>query len=388
MYGMCPATVYPRVSSVQKSRATLFLFLAACLPFSPHTTQGAKNLTLRVGISNFPPCVFIRNGEPSGFDIDIWKEIAKGIGAKTEYVVVEDFSKTFDYLREGRFDIAMSGLTMTEERERMVDFSHPYLKSGLSIVTINKAAGTSGISMESFLQLEVMYSFLNSLRSTIIFQLAITLLLLVLVSAHIVYLLERLGMAITGCDIARTYFPGIVDAVYFVVLSFATGFCNTDAKAAAARFFNVVLIGIGIGFFSVFTALMSANFTFEKIKPEVAGAKDLTGIPVATKRGSSSVGEAMQLGADVILVDSIEEAYSLLIDGAVKAVVFDTPNALYFVRNNQNDSVIVLPEMVRTEYYSMAVRSKSPFLESINRELLAMYEDGRYDAIYGRWFKD
>jgi ABC-type amino acid transport substrate-binding protein len=341
-----------------------------------------------MGITHFPPCIFTDKGTPAGFDIDLWEAVAKGIGAKTEYVEIKDFSQTFDLLRRGQIDVAMSGITMTLERERMVDFSHPYLKSGICIVTLNKAAGHSGFSMESLLQLEVLESFLNSLRSAIIFQLAVTLLLLVLAVAHIVYLLERFGMPVTGCEIGKGYFSGITDAVYFVILSFATGFCNTEAKPAAARMLNVAVIAIGIGFFSVFTALLSANFTFEKIQPEVTGADDLADVLVASERGTSSIDAARQLGAEVIQVDSIDEAYVRLLDGEVKAVITDLPNALYFISHENNQSLVVLPDLLRTEYYAIAVRNNSRILEAINREILAMYEDGRYATIYNRWFKE
>jgi polar amino acid transport system substrate-binding protein len=46
----------------------------------------------------------------------------------------------------------------------------------------------------------------------------------------------------------------------------------------------------------------------------------------------------------------------------------------------------VVGPVFRPEKYGIAVANGSPLRKSINETLLAMYEDGTYEQIYGKWF--
>jgi len=344
-----------------------------------------ENKQINVGIIDFPPCVYANNGAPIGFDIDIWEGIAKGENINYNYVIIDDFSKTFEYIKNGDIDIAISGIAITNEREKIVDFSHPYLKSGLSIVTKNKKSDQS-FSLKSVFLMKMLGSFLQCMNSSIIAQLALTLLVLVLIFAHILFFLERSKYSILDYHIRKNYFWGIFDAIYCVILSFSTGFCDPESKPLLARIFNISMIIVGICYFSVFTALLSANFTFEKIKPDISGPDDLSGRLIATQKDTSSIKPLEKLNVEILSLDSIDKAYDLLLRGKVEAVVYDTPSILYFANNTGGNNVTVLPELLKEEFYAIAAREGDPILESINRQLLLMYENGQYKAIYDKWF--
>ena len=88
---------------------------------------------LVVGTSpDYPPYEFHLlpdlESEMVGLDIDIAEAIASNLNVKLE---VRDivFSKLFDELTTGRIDLALAGLSPTENRKRMVDFSIPYYQA-------------------------------------------------------------------------------------------------------------------------------------------------------------------------------------------------------------------------------------------------------------------
>ena len=90
--------------------------------------------TIIVGIDPFPPCVIIDSNKVTGFDIELFETIADSIGLIYQYKQVPEFSQMFELLQNKTYDVGISGITINEEREELIDFSHPYLKSGLSIL--------------------------------------------------------------------------------------------------------------------------------------------------------------------------------------------------------------------------------------------------------------
>ncbi|MGO1257012.1 MAG: transporter substrate-binding domain-containing protein [Microbacterium gubbeenense] len=71
-------------------------------------------------------------GEYVGFDIDIINEIADRVGFEIE-LETTNFDGIIPGMQTGTFDIAIAGMTITEERREAVDFTSPYYKSGLRI---------------------------------------------------------------------------------------------------------------------------------------------------------------------------------------------------------------------------------------------------------------
>ena len=72
-------------------------------------------------------------GEMIGFDMEIIREVAKRAGFEIDLNTM-DFNGIIPALQTGNVDIAIAGITITEEREEIVDFSDPYYDSGLRIL--------------------------------------------------------------------------------------------------------------------------------------------------------------------------------------------------------------------------------------------------------------
>ncbi|MEX0604955.1 MAG: transporter substrate-binding domain-containing protein [Marinobacter sp.] len=81
-------------------------------------------------------------GEMIGFDMEIIAEVAKRAGFEYDLNTM-DFNGIIPALQTGNVDIAIAGITITDEREEIVDFSDPYYDSGLRIL---KRSGDDSIS--------------------------------------------------------------------------------------------------------------------------------------------------------------------------------------------------------------------------------------------------
>ena len=78
-----------------------------------------------------------KNGNFVGFDIDMAKEMAKAMGVK--FVPVNTaWDGIIPALLSKKFDIIMSGMTVTQERNLRVNFADPYIVVGQTILLAKK----------------------------------------------------------------------------------------------------------------------------------------------------------------------------------------------------------------------------------------------------------
>jgi polar amino acid transport system substrate-binding protein len=94
-----------------------------------------KNGTLRVGVSLFTPWALkTKKGDIVGFEIDVAKQLAKDLGVKPKFHVL-DWEKIIPALLKQEIDIIIAGIVITPQRALKVNFSQPYDSSGISLVT-------------------------------------------------------------------------------------------------------------------------------------------------------------------------------------------------------------------------------------------------------------
>jgi polar amino acid transport system substrate-binding protein len=94
-----------------------------------------KRGTLRVGMEPgyMPFEMTDKKGEIIGFDVDMAKRIAKAMGVKLELVSTA-WDGIIPALLTDKFDMIMSGMTLTQERNMKVNFATPYIVVGQSIL--------------------------------------------------------------------------------------------------------------------------------------------------------------------------------------------------------------------------------------------------------------
>ena len=109
-----------------------------------------ENGTLRVATTvENKPFDFLQNDQVCGFDVDLLFEFAKEYGYALELDVM-DFAGLFPSLSAGRNDLAVSGLTVTEERKESVLFSEVYYKSPIVMVVQGKQVQNTEKTLADF----------------------------------------------------------------------------------------------------------------------------------------------------------------------------------------------------------------------------------------------
>ena len=87
---------------------------------------GATGGKLTVGMGpDFSPYDMTKEGGFTGIDVEVCAAVARKLGMELS-VVACPLDALFSAVEEGRVDMICSGIAVTEERKRLVDFSEPY----------------------------------------------------------------------------------------------------------------------------------------------------------------------------------------------------------------------------------------------------------------------
>ncbi len=112
----------------------LLLLLTSLFLFSCSSKNTNTRSRLIVGTdASFPPFEYIIDENFVGFDVELAKEIAK-IQNKNIRIVNIPFDMLFSALKNGDIDMAISGITITDERKRIVDFSDTYYEASQTVL--------------------------------------------------------------------------------------------------------------------------------------------------------------------------------------------------------------------------------------------------------------
>lgn len=108
---------------------SMFIFVLAC--------GGNKEKVIIMGTNaEFPPFEYRDSNQITGFDIELANAIAKDMGAKLE---IKDmgFDGLIPALQSKKIDFIASGMSVTEERKKNVNFSTGYYKAS-QVIIVNK----------------------------------------------------------------------------------------------------------------------------------------------------------------------------------------------------------------------------------------------------------
>lgn len=126
-----------KFSWLKKTFGALALSSTMLLGVAPGTALAADSgATLNVVTDpSFVPFEMMNEntGKMEGFDIDILKAVAKRAGFNYTLKTM-NFNGIIPALQAGSADMALAGITITKQREKIVDFSNPYYNSGLKIL--------------------------------------------------------------------------------------------------------------------------------------------------------------------------------------------------------------------------------------------------------------
>lgn len=119
---------------------TALLLLAGCASSEEKLTD--ESLTeimekgvFRIGFTEYPPFGMANEGDATGFDIDMAKEVAQRLGVDFDSKYIDWDSKQFE-LDNKNIDAIWNGFTITEDRAKEVTFTKPYFDNHIVMMSL------------------------------------------------------------------------------------------------------------------------------------------------------------------------------------------------------------------------------------------------------------
>ncbi|WP_203230760.1 ABC transporter substrate-binding protein [Agromyces humi] len=135
-----------RRAGVAVAAAAAALALAACSSAGATTSDSTAEENpyhlitpgqIRVAsLGDAKPYTFTdENGEFTGFDVELFTDVADRIGIDDVVFTGQDFSGLLAAVANGQFDVGVAAIGITEERKQTVDFSEGYLAGYLTVMS-------------------------------------------------------------------------------------------------------------------------------------------------------------------------------------------------------------------------------------------------------------
>jgi ABC-type amino acid transport substrate-binding protein len=345
--------------------------IACALPSSaqPGPAAGsAATKRLKVGISPFEPFVF-QDGEPRGFSIDLWRRVSDKLRLDFELVPHAGVTEKLAHLESGVIDVAIGGVTLTREREQVIDFTHAVHESGLTILV----RVDDDLDIWDKLGLAVTSSKMGIILGF---------LLLIVLAGHLVWLAER------GADaFSDSYNPGVFEGMYWAIVTASTvGYGDKAPVKWPGRALAALLIIISLPMFALFTAELTSALTVKQIESRIRGPEDLHNVRVGVLTGTASAVWVAQRGLASRRYEKIVGAYAGLAGDEVDAIVYDAPSLMYYAQTAGRGQVRAVGGTFAPQDLGMAVRQGSPLRERINQAILALKQEGEIARLKAEWF--
>ncbi len=339
-------------------------------PAASGQTDPRQARPLRVVTKPIEPFVIKQGDHLSGFSIDLWDHIARQLNLDYQWVEVVTVEEQLAAVEQTTADVAIAGISITAAREQRVDFAHPYFDAELQILTRTRSTPRFA-DLLSFFRAPALWTTLG------------VGLLLALVMAHGIWLAERR----TNAEFRRGYLRGVGEGLWWLLDIVANGeYGEKGTRSAAKRLMTMGWWLIGVILIAQITATFTSALTVQQLSGLIRGPAELPGARIATVQSSTA---AHYLRAEQLSfrgVATIGEAYDLLIEDRVQAIVYDAPVLRYYAATRGKGIVQVVGPIFKPEVYGIAVPTGSPLRKPINEALLRLREDGTYDAIYDKWF--
>jgi ABC-type amino acid transport substrate-binding protein len=312
----------------------------------------------------------MEDGSWNGISIDLWKEIAAEL--KLEF----DFRETelrglLDGLEQGALDAAVAALGITPEREKRIDFTHPFHVSGLGIAVPSKKESPWSTMIRRLLSLAFL-------------KVAASLCVLLLGVGILAWFFERKK---NREQFGGGPIKGIGSGFWWSAVTMTTvGYGDKAPRTTGGRAVAVIWMFTAIIVISTFTAAITSSLTVSQLKSPVQGPEDLPRARAGAVVDTTSAAYLEKNRISFLDYSTSQSGLNALAEGRLDAFVYDAPLLRYLVNQKFKGIVDVLPRTFSREDYGIGLPAGSPLRESINRVLLEIIRHPRWQETLETYF--
>ncbi|XP_023937977.2 glutamate receptor ionotropic, kainate 2 isoform X2 [Bicyclus anynana] len=346
------------------------------------------------------------NAQFEGYAIDLIHEISKVLGFNYTFKLAPDGrygshnreTKEWDgmirELLEQRADVAIADLTITYDREQVVDFTMPFMNLGISV-----------LYRKPIKQPPNLFSFLSPLSLDVWIYMATA----YLGVSVLLFILARF----TPYEWHQTHTPegekmenifSLANCLWFAIGSLMQQSCDFLPKAVSTRmvagmwwFFTLIMI-------SSYTANLAAFLTVERMDSPIESAEDLakqTKIKYGALKGGSTAAffrdsnfstyqrmwSFMESARPTVFTSSNKEGEERVMRGkGGYAYLMESTTIEYVVERNCD--LTQVGGMLDSKGYGIAMPPNSPYRTAISGAVLKLQEEGKLHILKTKWWKE
>ena len=349
------------------------LFLLAYPATSFSQNRSTSQRALQVGVIAASPLYMKRaDGRWGGFSVELWEAVAEYLNMPFEFREFSSLGLLLDALEKHEIDVFPS-LPVEERFESKMDYTHSYLKSGLSI-----AVPAESVEYRWLLVFKGIFSkqILKAVGS---------LLLLSLIAGLLVWSFERrkndemFGDGNAG---------GIGHGIWWAIVTMTTvGYGDKAPKTIGGRIVALIWMLFSIIFIAIFTANITTSLIINELRGKVRSFNDLYHAKVGSLSQSEGFDFLAKQGVAVIAFESVEEGLTAVANRKIDAFVQNGQVLKYQTKRAFPGRVHVLSGTYDEYFVSMALSPNSPLRKPINRALLKLMRTKNWTEMCNRYFQ-
>lgn len=343
----------------------IFIFL---LILPVEAKEGGVELV--VGVRQVPPFAMQdQEGNWRGITVELWELIAEELELLYRYQPVS-LEGMLEGVQDRTIDVAAAALSITSQRERVMDFSHPFYHAGLSIAVASRPV-PSWLSVARRL---ISWEFIKVLG---------VLALILLIFGFLMWLFERRR---NRAQFGGHPTEGIGSGFWWSAVTMTTvGYGDKAPLTLGGRLVALVWMFSSIVIVSSITAAITSTLTVASLDVGIQGPKDLPQVKAGTIRKTTSVNYFLERGMHPQLYETLDEALQALASGEIEALVYDAPILSYLINKRYPGKLTVIPRTFEEQQYGIALAFESPLRQDINHILLELIESGEFRRIKQRY---
>lgn len=332
---------------------TLFLTPLFFISDAYSQTLPASEDEIVIGTRVVPPFVIEENGEYTGLTVHLWEHIASEMDL--DYRLEEtSIQNMIDGTADSTYFASASALTITADREEIVDFTHPYIVTGLGIAVSYKPAGPLQ-AFKAIFSAEFLW--------------VVTLLIgLLLFWGLLVWIFERHE---NRNEFGGTTAEGIGSGFWWAAVTMTTvGYGDKSPRSLGGRIVGFIWMFAAIILISFFTASIASSLTVTQLDSRVSGPEDLPNVRVGALQNSATLTFLGVQSINATSYNSIDAGLRAVENEEIDAFVHDAPIVSYYTNRDYKNRVRVLPNTFNDQYYGIALPLNNAYRNEINQIML------------------
>lgn len=328
---------------------------------------------LVVGTAALEPFSFkTTDGRWVGITMELWELMARHMGVEFE-VREMTLSDLLHAVEQGKVDLAATALTVTADREKLLDFSQPYFFTGLGVAMPAKPRTS---------WLETMDRVLSSRPVEILL-----VVLICLVAAGLaIWLLERRK----NCQqFGGSFWHGVGSGLWWAAQTMTSvGYGDKAPVTPTGRLLAVIWMLISLVLIASFTAVITTSLTVSHLGANPRDTSELRDLRLGVVKDSAAQTylELNRLGC--ITYPGLDQVLRDLSAGHLDAVVADRPALRYLANRQFKGKIEVQSDNFQPGIYAFALPNHSPWRKPVNLALMAKLQEDAWRRILFRYLGD